>query len=918
MPITLDQLNTAPPAEAAQMLDGLYEHSPWIAEAALGQRPFASLAALKHAMVRVLDEAGVAPQLALIRAHPELAGKAMVSKTLTAESTNEQSKAGLTNCTPDEFAHIQQLNAGYNAKHGFPFILAVRGPRGTGLTKAEIIATFERRLHNPVDFERAECLRNIHRIAEIRLNDKFGFEPTLGNAVWDWHEDLARHTDPGYAELGQLTVTYLTDAHRACAAQLQRQMLDIGFDEAHIDAVGNVVGVYHAASEPGFAAGPPQGETDPRGAATRAAVERGGEVFAAGPPQGETLPPGGQRAAQRRSVGAKSLLTGSHYDTVRNGGKYDGRLGIFVPMACVQQLKRAGQRLPFAIEVVGFAEEEGQRYKATFLGSGALTGHFNPAWLDQQDADGITMRAAMQHAGLPATLDAIAALQRDPQKYLGFVEVHIEQGPVLNELDLPLGVVTSINASVRYLCEVTGMASHAGTTPMDRRRDAACAVAELALFAEQRAAADGDSVATVGMLQVPNGSINVVPGRCSFSLDMRAPTDAQRDALERDIPGAAGSDLRTPRRWPPRRRNHARRRRTQRAGLAGALGSRGGRAGRAAAPAAQRCRPRRHEAARGHAAGHALRARPQQRHQPQPARIHHQRRHGPVRARLLARHPPTGLRIHHLNTSMTTAHEQLDQWIDAHFDEQVKFLQELVRVPTDTPPGNNAPHAERTAELLAAMGLNAEKHAVPQAEVEAAGLQTITNLILRRRYGDGGKTIALNAHGDVVPPGEGWTHDPYGGEIEDGPDLRPRHRGQQMRHHDLHPRHPRHRVARSPAQGQRGAARDLRRGVRRRGRPRLAAEERPDQARPDDRGRLQLPRSWWHTTAACSWRSRCTATWHTPRFPTAAPTHCKARCTSSTRSTASTPSTSRSLRPSKASATPTSTWDRSPVAPTPT
>src|SRR3990167_6779365 len=170
MPITLDQLNAAPLAEAASMLDGLYEHSPWIAETALKQRPFASLAALKHAMVRVLAEAGVEPQLALIRAHPELAGKAMVSKTLTAESTNEQSKAGLTNCTPEEFALIQRLNADYNAKHGFPFILAVRGPRGTGLSKAEIIATFERRLHNPVDFERAECLRNIHRIAEIRLN----------------------------------------------------------------------------------------------------------------------------------------------------------------------------------------------------------------------------------------------------------------------------------------------------------------------------------------------------------------------------------------------------------------------------------------------------------------------------------------------------------------------------------------------------------------------------------------------------------------------------------------------------------------------------------------------------------------------------------------------------------------------------
>lgn len=110
----------------------------------------------------------------------------------------------------------------------------------------------------------------------------------------------------------------------------------------------------------------------------------------------------------------------------------------------------------------------------------------------------------------------------------------------------------------------------------------------------------------------------------------------------------------------------------------------------------------------------------------------------------------------------------IDTWVDAHFDEEVKFLQELVRVPTDTPPGNNAPHAERTAELLAGMGLAAEKHVVPEKDVLAAGLQSITNLIVRRRYGDGGKTIALNAHGDVVPPGEGWTHDPYGGEIVDG------------------------------------------------------------------------------------------------------------------------------------------------------
>ena len=118
-------------------------------------------------------------------------------------------------------------------------------------------------------------------------------------------------------------------------------------------------------------------------------------------------------------------------------------------------------------------------------------------------------------------------------------------------------------------------------------------------------------------------------------------------------------------------------------------------------------------------------------------------------------------------TATAQQYAQLDAWIDAHFDEQVKFLQSLVQVPTDTPPGNNAPHAERTADLLKAFGMDAEKHAVPEAEVKAYGLESITNLIVRRKYG-AGKTIALNAHGDVVPPGEGWTHAPYGGEIDNG------------------------------------------------------------------------------------------------------------------------------------------------------
>jgi beta-ureidopropionase / N-carbamoyl-L-amino-acid hydrolase len=331
-----------------------------------------------------------------------------------------------------------------------------------------------------LDFERDECVRHIHRIAEIRLNDLFGVTPTQGHLVWDWQEGLAQFSDPGYAERGELTVTYLTLAHQQVAASLAATMRDSGFDKVTIDAVGNVVGIYNS-DQPD----------------------------------------------------AKTLLTGSHYDTVRNGGKYDGRLGIFVPIACVRALHAQGKRLPFNFEVVGFAEEEGQRYKATFLGSGALIGQFDKTWLDQVDVDGIAMRDAMAHAGL--NVDDIDDIQRDTSRYLGFVEVHIEQGPVLNEMNLPLGVVTSINGSVRYLGRITGTACHAGTTPMNRRRDAAAAMAEFGVYLESRAAQDGDSVATIGMQEIPNGCINVVPGQFNFSLDIRAPNDIQRDALHDDI-----------------------------------------------------------------------------------------------------------------------------------------------------------------------------------------------------------------------------------------------------------------------------------------------------------------------------------------------------------------------------------------------
>ena len=479
MALALEQLNRASAAEFVALLDGTYEHSPWIPERAFAARPFRTLAALKRALVEVVRESGADAQLALIRAHPELAGRAMQDATLTRESTREQQ--GLAACTPGELARIRTLNADYQARFGFPFILALRGPRGRGLGKAEILETFERRLGHPPGFEHAEALRNIHRIAEIRLDEKFGYVPELGNRVWDWAERLAVHSDPGYAERGELTVTYLTGAHRAVAQQLVAWMRDeCGFDDVSVDAVGNVVGRYH----------------------------------------------GTDRNARR-------LLTGSHYDTVRNGGKYDGRLGILVPMACVGELARNGRRLPFDIEVIGFAEEEGQRYKAVFLGSSAVIGRFDAQWLAQRDADGVSMRDAMTGAGF--RVDDIAGIARDPQRYRAFIETHIEQGPVLCDAALPRGVVTSITGSDRYAGDFGGRPPHAGTTPMRARRDAAAAAAELVLYAEQRGGSVPHLVATVGMLDVPNGSINVVPGRCRFSLDVRATTDAVRDACAADI-----------------------------------------------------------------------------------------------------------------------------------------------------------------------------------------------------------------------------------------------------------------------------------------------------------------------------------------------------------------------------------------------
>jgi allantoate deiminase/N-carbamoyl-L-amino-acid hydrolase len=472
---TLQHLNSLDTAAFVDALRGIYEHSPWIPERAAVQRPYATVAALKLALQDAVTQASEAEQLSLLRAHPELAGKAAIAGELTLESTGEQAASGLDRCSPDEFALLHRLNAAYNDKFGFPFILAVKGPTGKGLTRQAIIATFERRLRHRRQDELQEALRQVHRIAEIRLNALLGIELAFGPAIMEWAEEIGAISD----DEGGLTCAYMTPGHQRTAARLAAWMRDAGM-EVHIDAVGNVVGRYAAA--------------DPA---------------------------------------AKTVITGSHYDTVRNGGKYDGRLGILLPIAIARHLHARGERLPFHLEVIGFAEEEGVRFRSTFLGSHAVTGRFDLSLLDRADADGVTMREALQQAGHdPQQIPSIA---RDPATLLGYVEVHIEQGPVLLDQGLPLGVVTAIAGSSRYLVALEGLASHAGTTPMTMRRDAAAAAAEIVLLVEQRCSNQGSLVGTVGQLQVPDGSVNVVPGRCRLSLDIRAAVDAERIAAVQDV-----------------------------------------------------------------------------------------------------------------------------------------------------------------------------------------------------------------------------------------------------------------------------------------------------------------------------------------------------------------------------------------------
>ena len=230
---------------------------------------------------------------------------------------------------------------------------------------------------------------------------------------------------------------------------------------------------------------------------------------------------------------APALIIGSHLDTVVNAGKFDGILGVLCGVACVQALFQTGRRLTYPIEVIGFADEEGVRFGTTYLGSRAVTGQLDPSTFEQTDEAGISFRQALADFGLDA--DQIGQAARRPDDILAFLELHIEQGPVLEALGRPAGAVTAINGQTRLSVTITGEAGHAGTVPMGLRRDALAVAAEGVLAVERECDGNDDVVGTVGILRVTPGAINVIPGEANLTVDIRGKDDVVRRKVVAEV-----------------------------------------------------------------------------------------------------------------------------------------------------------------------------------------------------------------------------------------------------------------------------------------------------------------------------------------------------------------------------------------------
>src|SRR5580692_9983825 len=300
--------------------------------------------------------------------------------------------------------------------------------------------------------------------------------PILGKEIVDRINALGAISETNE----NLTRIFLTREHRAAAELILDWMRSAGM-RAHLDAIGNVCGRYE-----------------------------------------------GDRP------GLPCLMLGSHYDTVRDAGKWDGPLGLITAISCVADLHKRARRLPFAIEVIGFADEEGVRFASTLLGSRAVAGTFDESVLSGRDEAGISMRDALKNFGLDP--DHIGAAARARRELLAYLELHIEQGPVLEARHLPVGVVTAIAGATRMAARLIGMAGHAGTVPMALRRDALVGAAEcITAIAEFCRTDENGLVGTVGYIHAMPGATNVIPGQVSFTIDIRAPTDMHRKRAVADI-----------------------------------------------------------------------------------------------------------------------------------------------------------------------------------------------------------------------------------------------------------------------------------------------------------------------------------------------------------------------------------------------
>jgi len=314
-------------------------------------------------------------------------------------------------------------------------------------------------------------------MAGLMLNKLGNTDFAPGAEIMRRLEALALFSEGGAG----VTRRYATKEHRQAAEMIQVWMRDAGMS-AYVDSVGNIVGRY------------------------------------------EGLKPD-----------APALTLGSHQDTVRQGGKYDGALGVIAPICCVEYLNHINQRFPFAIEIIAFCDEEGVRFNSTLLGSKAIAGTFDMKALEARDGDDIEMADALRSFGVEP--DKIPELARRPEDVLAFIEVHIEQGPVLEEEELALGVVTAIAGGTRLSAAIKGFAGHAGTVPMGRRSDALTAAAQSILAVETYCSSKPGLVGTVGRISAAPGAVNVIPGEAVFTIDIRAGDDALRRKAVNDVRG---------------------------------------------------------------------------------------------------------------------------------------------------------------------------------------------------------------------------------------------------------------------------------------------------------------------------------------------------------------------------------------------